>query len=265
MNYIFTWASGEKFLALPEVNVYFKSLKKYHPQCVSIVFTHDMPAEFVAKLEDAGHLIEAVDAPKFLIRDRHLEYSRFIQTNLDPLDNVIFSDCKDVVFQRNIFQYVEEMDMVRQFILLCDEGMQQYQSEWNAMEQFKLRSQANGFEINFTNLPVLNGGFIYGTAELLADFALTVWSTTLFTQNVTDQGVINFLYYFKRHDRRYRVMSPQNMDYVVTGETIKQDLFKPLFENGLIIHPTSNKPYCAFHQWDRTVYKDEILSGYLND
>jgi hypothetical protein len=217
------------------------------------------------RLTAAGHTIVRSQPPRYIIRDRYLAFYQFMRDHMAPDDIVLLSDSNDVVFQRDVFEYTSEsIASTGDFVILCSEGMLQRESEWNANEQLKLVPQSKGISIPYEEAPVLNGGFIYGVVSALKDYVFLVWATSLFTNNVSDQGVINYLHAHLADDRKYLVASPQTSHYVVTGEAIKQGLFSPVFRDGLIRHPESGEPYCAFHQWNRTNYAGDILDRFRN-
>ena len=262
MRAVFTWASGDTFLASPEVAVYFNSLKM-HVRAESFVFTNKMDDTMRRFLTAAGHVLVTCDQPDSIVRDRHLAFYKHMRDRIPDDARILCADCRDVVFQRDVFDYVErQWPSSRPYVLLCDEGMQHRDSAWNTTQQLKIVQKVKGFALDFRERQVLNGGFIYGIAEALRGYSFLLWATTLFADNVNDQAVMNYLDLHLRGDHTYRVASPETSAYAVTGEAIKHGLFHPTFQGGCIRHPATGEPYCAFHQWDRTQYKEDVLRRY---
>jgi hypothetical protein len=101
-----------------------------------------------------------------------------------------------------------------------------------------------------------------GTTHEVADLCLMIWLNTLRTKNkFTDQASFNYLYHFLEKDPAYEVLTPQDTAFCATGQGINQGWFQADWRDGMLYHKTLGAPYAAFHQWDRTQYKRDILQA----
>jgi len=269
-NAIVTWASGELFLELPEFKVFLSSIERLSLKCY--VFTHDMPSEKENELLDRGFDVVRFsgDDIHMVVRDRFLEIYRWLLKNSSDLNHVILTDSKDVVFQTNPFECdkrVFGMELIPQkLVFLCHEGGKHYQSEWNATNQIKFQMNVGEFKQKFTNSPIINSGFIYGHVELIRNLSFLIWSNSITTaMPISEQATLNYLYFYLKDDPAYVLLEPEKTALCATGEGVKQNWldFVPAMKDGLLYHPVLKTPYAAFHQWERTIHKDEIMEKYL--
>lgn len=261
---IATWASGEEFCHSIGFNAYLKSLKVFNDNhCEKVVFTHDMPQDVRDQLISLGIVIQDVDPSEvhFLIRDRNLAYWKYLVSNLDRYYICIFTDSKDVIFQADPFNIFRASD----FCALVGEGMTHSQSGWNAIDQYECQRNVREFGKSLSDESVINGGVIVGTPSRLRDLFFLLWSNTVRAiGKCTEQAVLNYLYQFLKFDQDFYLCDPKSSNLCVTGEAIKEGHFKPLFEGGKFLHPTTRVPYSIIHQYERTEYKEAVLAQYLN-
>ena len=171
---------------------------------------------------------------------------------------MILSDSKDVYFQKNPLEAIHQDP----FLFLFSEGFQHRQSEWNINDQIKAQVRLRDFSKNCLDWPVVNSGFIIGTFQEVKQLAFLIWSCTLMNGgNCTDQAILNYLVQYLKDDPVYKIHEPTNNLLVATGEAVSQKLMQPdpYFQEGKLYCSLVNKPYFVFHQWDRTIYKNDIL------
>ena len=269
LDAIITWASGDKFCRLPEFNIFLKSIKKIGMSCDVIIFTHDMPTDIRQKLFADGFEVIDADAKNIhlVVRDRFLEIYRWLVKDGRKYHRVLLTDSKDVLFQTDPFYYGRSWDQEYgdEYVILCLEGGLHYQSEWNAVNQIKYQSNRFPFERKFTQSPIINSGFIIGTREEMKNLSLMIWSNSIGTAwPLSEQATLNYLYHFLIEDPIYKLADPCVSHLCATGEGIKQGWLEkpPVFKNNRLYHPHDDKLYCAFHQWERTCYKDAIFEAY---
>lgn len=275
-NAIITWASGKDFCRTPEFNVFFKSLERADVDAECLIFTHDMDEEIRQNFLSQGHDIIDVDPDRvhYLLRDRFLHWHEWLCANGHKFDYVLLADSKDILWQADPFDFLKEFFVFNwrhnslfdceEFVLLCGEGGKHYQSEWNSHQQFICQMDTKDFDVPFTDKPIINGGFILGTPQAVRDWIFKVWIATLKTKGACcDQPVMNYLYFFLEKDPTYFLIEPCAWPLCATGEAIKRNWMdpEPFFKNGRLYHP-DEKLFKAFHQWERTIYKDEILKQF---
>lgn len=260
---IITWASGEKFCKLPEFKVFIESIKRLELSFDTLIFTHDMSLEIRKSLTADGFYVIDVkpDDIHLVVRDRFLACYRWLTNH--SYDRVLLTDSKDVVFQQNPFSNVPNE---KEYVLLCHEGGLHNQSEWNSANQFHLQLNVRDFARIFSHDPIINSGYILGTSKEIQNLCLLLWSNSVMKNcELSEQATLNYLYFYLKDDPIYRLCHPRENCLAITGEAIKRNWldFPIEFKNGMLYHSKSGEPCVAFHQWERTIYKDQILEAYL--
>ena len=261
INALLTWASGHEFCHSAGFRCYIKSSARVVAD--RFVFTHDMPQDVREDLLNQGFRIIQVpsDQVAFLLRDRHLAYWEYL--NRDFHDRYLITDSKDVIFQEDPF-----LLPMNRGVTLVSEGMLHKQSHWNTIDQLEAQRNVREFQKETANRPVLNGGVLLGDRDSLRNLLFLLWTNTVrATGRCTDQGVLNYLYYFLERDLLYHVADPNSSALCLTGEAVKEGFVHPQFEGGKVLSERAVKPsgrgftYSIFHQWDRTEYREAILGN----
>lgn len=194
-----------------------------------------------------------------VLRDRWLHYWKFLSTQHD-YDCVLISDSRDVLVQGDPFLFLRRS--WKHNLIVTSEGFHHSESQWNMVDQFEAQKSVGDFNRNHFFWPVVNGGVVLGRNSFVKNFCFLVWSSVVRTHRAcTDQGVINYLMSYLKEDPEYLVADPHESLLCITGEGIKNNLLKftPMFQDGKICN-SDGQPYILFHQWDRTIFKEEILS-----
>lgn len=268
-NAVFTWASGEEFLKLPEFGVFRESFNRLRFADMWM-FSHDLPEDVERSFFDDGYWVNKLQIEiKNLLRDRWYHY--WIKLQECNYDYVLICDSKDVIFQDDPFKIMNEMSVETRktdFLLLVEEGGLHYQSEWNSQEQYKLQIDVDAdWRQDYARSPILNGGFIMGTPKKLSEFCLLLWTNMLRgAQAFTDQAMINFLYNWLESDEDILTYNPNHINappYCLIGEGVKRDWLKhqPVMKDGKLVNH-KDEPYYALHQWERTEWQDQLMEVY---
>jgi hypothetical protein len=268
-NAIITWVSGSAFCRLPELDVFFKSIRRTGCLADIIVMTHDMEQDYREELLSQG--IEIVDIPKdnihMVVRDRFLAIYEFLAKNPHKYNHIILADSKDIVFQENPFKFaLWNFPSLDKCVLLCSEGGEHYKSEWNSVNQLIVQQNVAQFSMAFINRPILNSGFIYGTPEELKFLSLLIWTNTCKTlQPVSEQGILNYLCFFLERDPIFKIFTPQEKAFVLTGEGCTRKWVDYEFKDGKFHHPKLNMPFAVVHQWERILeHKKSVFEQYID-
>ena len=276
---VMTWASGEKFCRCPEVGVFLRSLERSGFDGDKLVLTTDMTPDGEERFRRFG--FEVMRVPTFksdytssdflgnpVVIDRNYWYWFALGERERSYGKVFCLDCKDVLFQRNPSQAVDEFTERDDFLLFASEGMLHQDSAWNGMDQLKFQSQLRRNRQNFLLWPVLNAGIYVGSPRRIREIALAVWAgglTVDFTKSevYSDQAIFNYL--IRQFDPQVPLLitHPSKETLIAHGDAIRSKFYEPIpeFRNG-ILYGHENAPFAMFHQWDRMEFKDEILAMY---
>jgi hypothetical protein len=256
-----TWASNCTNQNISEYLVYFHSLKNKAYGSEVVCLTNNLAPEHEDEIKATGCRVKRLDLPcENVLRDRWLHYWKYLCSTSVDYDCVLISDSRDVLVQGDPFLFLRHAWKSK--LIVTSEGFHHSESQWNMVDQFEAQKSVGDFNRNHFFWPVVNGGVVLGRSSFVKNFCFLIWSAVLRTRGAcTDQGVINYLMSFLKEDPEYSIADPHNSLLCVTGEGIKQNLlkFKPIFHDGKICN-SDGQPFILFHQWDRTNFKEEILS-----
>lgn len=263
-NLVLTYAAGSSLFSSETFWVYVKSLK-HITQSDFVLLTHDI--DDVTRQKLANYSISIVDVPptegSFIFRDRHLAFWKYLTKHGHEYDHVLVTDCRDVVFQANPFDWIAEWKPNygpedNHFVILVSEGFKMAQSGFACIEHFEFqRDVPLPYLQDNKNHYVCNGGTMMGTPRAMQDFHFLMWMTVMKTiGRCTDQAALNYLMYYLVNDRAYNISFPQNDNLCLTGEGVKEGAVEPVLDHGKLFNP-DGKLYYLIHQWDR--FTDEIV------
>lgn len=277
-NLVMTYASGAPIFGDECFWVYVKSLKHIQ-EADYVILTHDMPEDARDRLDSLDvHVVEIpAEDMHFLYRDRHLSFYNYLNEHGHKYKYVLVSDCRDVVFQGNPFDWIEvwkgrhgsikgQKDFLNHFVILMAEGFKMSQSGFACIEHFEFeRDVPRPYLKEDRDRWVVNGGTFLGTPRALQDFHFLVWITTMKTiGRCTDQATINWLMYYLDNDDTYQISFPQHDDLCLTGEGVKENAVSPILKNGQLFSP-KGMIYKMIHQWDRlNELKEQVLAQYAD-
>ena len=265
---VITYGSGAEFLQQDTFWVYVESLRNV-PDADYVMVTHDMPNDVREELRKYNIQVWDFKQPEVyhIVRDRHLAFWQYLMQHGSCYDYVVATDCKDVMFQRDPFEWMRNhvVAYTGEFVVLISEGFKMPKSGFACVEHFEFeRDVPLQFLKKDSDRWVLNGGTIMGTTSMMQNLHFLLWSVTMKSiGRVSDQATLNWLYYYLEADTRYCVVQPHNEGLCLTGEGVKEQGVQPLLEGG-VLHNPLKEPYCILHQWERLdVLREDIFSQYL--
>jgi hypothetical protein len=202
---------------------------------------------------NSGH-VTPTNANKLIhnVRLFHL-WQYFTETNTDSLyDRVIFTDGRDVIFQANPSDWLDEF--MTTDILVPSEGVLYRDEPWNANNALS-NYGPYVYEYILKDSYTCNVGTFACSATLCKDLCLTLY---LMSNNIghADQPSFNILTKTLLKDKCQMV--DYNDLWALQIGTIVNDLDRYVrFENGVLYSIKHNKPFYLVHQYDRVpAYKN---------
>ena len=272
-NLVLTYAAGEQFLELDSFWVFAQTLSKLE-NTDKVILTHEMSHLVRDRLSDLGFCVENVTLKSAnILRDRHLHFWEYLNDHGHKYKYVSICDSKDVLFQRNPFDWLDEewkprfdsikgnKSFLNNFVVLTSEGFRQSQSGFARIENFEFqRDVPPQFITDDSDRWVINGGFSIGTPQALQCHEFLIWSVAMKTLGrCTDQATLNYLMNYLDEDATYSISQPFQDTLCLHGEGVKEGFVKePIVQDGEFRSSYLNEPYCVIHQWDR-------LSGHLKE
>ena len=252
MNLLLTWASGEHFCKLPDVEIFLKSSKLVKAD--KLVVGHDLNEEAISLFEQYSFKILRVKNKlvNYVLRDRHFHFWQYL---LDQeYEAVLHCDSRDVLFQTDPFK---ELDLNNK-IYFIDEGVPSTSSGFHLIEQLEFQKNIpQSFKTNIRTPFVLNGGVTIGSFELMKNFHMWMWAGSLNSHSTTDQAALNFFFNYLKKDKTVNVAPDW---FCLTGEAVKDGFSTPFYDNDF--YSPNGKKYSIFHQWDRTIFAKEIYARF---
>tara|TARA_Y100000034_G_scaffold81854_1_gene98130 strand:+ start:3686 stop:4543 length:858 start_codon:yes stop_codon:yes gene_type:complete len=261
-NYVFTWACGEEFFNSPGFRVFLSAFNRNRFADL-VVFSDKFHQMWDATLHAMGHETVLVTGVYYLLRDRWHHYAKTLYQL--KADAILLCDSKDIIFQDDPFQIIDDLDIKGEFVIFCDEGITHGENDWNGGDQFRCQIHVVGeWKKTFLDRPVLNGGFILGTPKKLAQLAIMIWSNMIRNPQppYSDQAMLNFLYFWIENDPEVFVCNPVDHNLCITGQGIVEEKVHYMVKDENFFNLLTDKKYYAFHQWDRTEWADKLTNTY---
>lgn len=262
-----------------QFNVYYNSSIKNIPDCDHVYLTNNLKDEWKNCLleDDSVDVVEFKHPIKHLFCDRHFAYWEYLIDHGHKYKEILISDCRDILFQKNPFEWVNEWKsrfekikgnhkFLNDFVIVTSEGFKMSRNGFSTIENFKFEQDISpNFRAKTKEQFVINGGVSLGTPLALKNYHFLIWSLmSKNTQDYTDQAAINWAFTFLKEDETYSISFPQQDTLCLTGEGVKEGVVSPSFQDGLIKNSLLDQSYFMVHQWDRMdqSYLKESISKY---
>jgi hypothetical protein len=162
----------------------------------------------------------------------------------------IICDSRDILFQH-------DFKLERDKVYLSSEGIT-HADPWNSLDQHHWQLHCR-HKSNYSEWEVINGGFLAGPADKLANLCLLIWTTLLQnTAIATDQAVINYLYHTVLKDK-ITLLKPDD-GVIVHSYGICSGQIAAGIHDGKLVNANS-VPWSIVHQYDRL--PAEVQEGFV--
>lgn len=203
----------------------------------------------------------------------------FLDNTKEKYENVITTDTRDVVFQTNPSDWLEE-NLVAHFLVASSEGMRYKNEPWgnnNLLESF-----GPFFHNKLKDNYIFNVGTIAGNATFVKGLLSFIFHLSVNRPiPIVDQAVYNFILsqtpffddtLFTNNNDAWAIQLGTTLGAVQSGKGDLGMMFKndstkyesiyednqPVIEDG-IVKTIDGKPYCIVHQYDRVNDLREIM------
>lgn len=179
----------------------------------------------------------------------------------NKIRNVITTDVKDVVFQKNPQEFMEKYDSFSYDLYISNEGLK-YENEPWGMNNYR-NTFGPFFWEYMKDKMIYNVGVIAGSYEKVKNLALLIFQMSLNRPiPIVDQAVFNFLIHHKAIDHSPLYRANHNDDFAcqlgTTRDPTKIEGFikhldidcLPRLKKDVVVNP-SDLPYYICHQYDR--------------
>ena len=233
-----------------------------------VMFVDNISEETLNKIKLCGTIIREIPEKNLgyqdLVKYRWKLYSDYLKENKDKYNQVFVCDARDVIFQKDIFQYYENNKSFIGFTL----------------EDASLRNPVNKGWVMFfcknyheykkiADKRIICGGTIISSVDKFIEFSEVLWQTISNLTNFFVQGAINYLIYYKKLLNDSLILT-DNSGPIMTICITKRKKITLDSENNVLNF--KGEIAAIVHQYDRKPditrkmnkkYSDDILNKYL--
>ena len=246
-NLLVNFSVGDKCIDSLEGDIFLNSLSKFK-SFEKAVFVSNVSSASIKKLERYFDIIIPNNENLYT---SYLALYNWLSEHVDEYKYVMHSDLRDVIIQRDPFEFFEANPDINMFYSL--EGMKIQENDCNLWWEQNLRTILRSHNSSYENEYVINGGIFGGKIEHMINHCLMMFSNTNRKSPflVMDQQFLGYLSQFLKKNKKNMLCHPYNDTFACTGEAIKRDNVEVFFD-GKYVTNKDGVPYCIFHQWDRT-------------
>ena len=252
-NLLVNFSIGDKCIDSLEGEIFLTSLERFK-SFEKAVFISQVSDYNIKKLE---RYFDIIIPNNENIHTGYLTLYKWLSEHVNEYKYVINSDLRDVVIQKDPFEFFESNPNKDMFYSL--EGMKIFENDCNLWWEQSLRNLLRSHNASYRDEYVINGGIVGGKIQSVINHCLMMFSNTNRKSNfiVVDQQILGYLCQFLKVNPRNMLCHPDEDRFACTGEAVKRNNVKMQMINGLACN-MDGEPYHIFHQWDRTEYADEI-------
>lgn len=197
---------------------------------------------------------------------RFFHFWQFLQDK--NYEMVVSTDVRDVVFQMNPFQYIEEYSLLFERLLIASAESLTYENEYWGAENMK-QGYGNYWYEQMKDEMIYNVGVLAGYADKFSQLCATIYSMTEGRYHPSDQSSYSILVnklcseWFTKvdHDVAWACQAGTTLDEYKMHYGPKLTTKRPKIIDG-IAHTNDGKKFCIFHQFDRTPVAQLIAQKY---
>ena len=234
-----------------------------------VMFVDNLSEETLNKIKLCGAIIKDIPQKNLgfldLTKYRWKIILDFLKENKDKYNLVFATDVRDVIFQKDIFQYYENSKPFIGFTLEDITLRNPVNKNW-----VKQLCTSNHQYKKIADERVICGGTIIASIDKFIEFCDILWETIKDKSNVFDQGAINYLIYYKKilNDS---VIKSDNNGPIMTICVTKRGKISLDSDNNVLNF--QGKVAAIVHQYDRkpdivrkfnSKYNDAVLNKYFS-
>ena len=256
---------GDRYARHVTVSIFLRTIKQHITDADIVLFCNEISEDTARWLTSQGVIVAQVPQLNAYTISfiRGLLYYTFLCEH--HYENVLCTDVGDVLFQANPFA----VDHNDKFWFVA-EGIPHGVETFNTGEYQKIRDY---FQVEYDALGkhVVNSSIQYGPTKLAKHFVLlkynTLTLTRAFQHNITNQGILNYLYHnCFVFNPDFGLFTPDVDTFCCHGVCEEFAKLPPipncnpeLDSRGIVFNTYNGKPYIMMHQWNRRLYWPNII------
>ena len=250
-----------------------------------VLITINVSEETNQKIRDAGFTVipKQSNGKMMFHMERFLHLFNYLKDTKLDYRYVITTDVRDVIFQSNPIDWLEDRLVGDHVLVASSEAIQIKNESWNKKNIFKCFGET--FYEHIKEQEVLCVGTLASTGYAVADLCGMLFQLSINRADwVADQAAYNFLMRMYPYNVNTWIASLEDAWAVnahVTNRESQYEEFgphlleeRPFFEDGLVKDAKTKKPFVIVHQYDRVrawkkfyeeKYGVKIVSQYTSD
>ena len=260
-NVLVNWSWGDKCIESIDGEIFLKSLKVLPNNVDRVCFVKDISLHNIELLKKYFNIIvQSTEKDQY---SSHFDIYKWLIDKQDHYEYVLQTDLRDVIFQKNPFEFFNTNKQYDMFY--CLEGMQIKENDCNMFWHNHLQSILQHHNGYYADNLIINGGLIGGKVSAYCNHLLNIFTNTnrLNKYQVVDQQFLGYLYQFLILNPKIKMCHPYDDNFCATGEAIKRNNIEVKYNDTTVCN-LQNEPYYVFHQWDRTEIVDKIRNKHKN-
>jgi hypothetical protein len=261
-NLLLNFLQGDRIIESIDADIYLFSLSKFKT-FKKIIFYNDLSNENIEKLKKYYDFVVPVEETLHPFNFCYLAYYNWLCENGSEFDYVMHCDMRDVVIQRDPFEFMENHPN-KELFLIC-EGMRIKENDCNQMwHDWVLKTIIYNKEV-YNDSFVINGGTYGGKTNAFLSYCTLILTAMNRKSNyiIPDQAMLGYLYRQLSQNPNVMLTHPASDVFCATGEAIKRDNVDVYFDGTNVCNESGEK-FHLFHQWDRTVIADLLRDKFKN-
>jgi len=259
MNLIINYFWGNKLFENNDLHVYLQSLDNLK-DTTKVLFVNKCNSVEIEKISHYYNNVLYFDHDVI-----HLDevIFTFLGQNSNTFENVLICDSRDVILQKNPFEYMENN---HKKLYLTSEGMTIAKSPPNYDWMVGLSKTQRDYNDEVFDNQVVNGGVFGGKIEHVMYLLMVSFTNTNRNSSnpIYNQTIYSFIEYYLKTLNFVEICKPDTSSFCITGEGVGKYGVPMKIVDGLACNE-SNEPYYIVHQWDRTFFADEVRSRFLKE
>ena len=232
---------------------YVQSINKSGFTGDKIMICYDLPNETMEYLNQNNWMCYEAQTNGHPHMKRLIDMWQILETHITGYRFVITTDVRDVIFQTNPSDYLEEKyyygDRLSGWwekteVFVASERLQYHKQEWNIKNIHE--GYGNIYWEWIKNKEIGNVGIIAGKGTGVKALLMLNWlvSQAGDVRHYTDQSSLNLLIHNDLIKDKVTLVN----DLCLQVGTLNEELD---IRDGIVYNPITNKPYPLIHQWDR--------------
>ena len=229
-----------------------------------VIITINTSEETNQKIRDAGFTVvpKKSDGKMMFHMERFLHLFNYLKDNKFDYRYVVTTDVRDVIFQSNPIEWLEEnaIGFGDKQLVASSEAILIKNESWNRENIFKCFGET--FYENIKESEVLCVGTLAGTGIAICDLCGLLFQLSINRADwVADQAAYNFLMRMYPYNLNTHVanledgwavnahVTNRESQYAEFGPHLLEE--RPIFEDGLVKDAKTKRPFAIVHQYDR--------------